>query len=325
MVGNGLKRAGIWAAWFAAAFLAFGPSIGGRNGSGTYTIPNTFTAGSTITAAGHNQNFSDIATELTNSVAADGQTSMTGPLKASNGTAAAPSLTFASDTDTGGYRSGANEFSIAAGGSQIAAFSSSGIDAKTGKVMEAGGAIVPTGAVFDYAGSTAPTGFLLAYGQCVSRTTYAALFAVLSTTYDNGCSGTEFGIPDYRGRSGFGDDDMGGSAASRITNAGSGIVGTTLGASGGAQNVTIGQANLPNVNFAISGTGTISGGELWGKANTTSTQFNVGATFNVLVAEDFTGVSPTVTSLSGSAASGGSGTAVNKMPPAIIINKIIKY
>jgi hypothetical protein len=53
-----------------------------RNGSGTYSVPNTFVAGETITASGENQNFSDIGAEITNSVAADGQTSMTGPLKA---------------------------------------------------------------------------------------------------------------------------------------------------------------------------------------------------------------------------------------------------
>lgn len=105
-----------------------------RNGSGTYTVPNSFTAGTTITAADHNENWSDVASEVTNSVAADGQTSMTGPLKASSGTAAAPAHTFAADTDTGGYRSAANEYSVAAGGMQIAAFSSAGIDIKLGSL-----------------------------------------------------------------------------------------------------------------------------------------------------------------------------------------------
>ena len=42
-------------------------------------------------------------------------------------------------------------------------------------------------------------------------------------------------IPDRRGRTGVGRDDMGGVAANRITNAECGIVGTTLGASGGDQ------------------------------------------------------------------------------------------
>jgi hypothetical protein len=57
-----------------------------RNGSGTYTKVNTFVASATITAAGHNANWDDIASEITNSVAADGQTTMTGALKAASGT-----------------------------------------------------------------------------------------------------------------------------------------------------------------------------------------------------------------------------------------------
>ena len=41
---------------------------------------------------------------------------------------------------------------------------------------------VPTGAVFYFAANTAPTGFLKANGAAVSRTTYAALFAITGTT-----------------------------------------------------------------------------------------------------------------------------------------------
>lgn len=89
-----------------------------RNGSGTYTKVNTFTAGTPITAASHNQNWDDVAAEITNSVAADGQTSMTGPLKASSGTAAAPSHTFASDVDTGIFRRASNELGFSTGGVQ---------------------------------------------------------------------------------------------------------------------------------------------------------------------------------------------------------------
>ncbi len=87
-----------------------------RNGSGTHSIPNTFVSGNSITASGHNQNFSDVSAEITNSVAADGQTSMTGPLKAANGTAGAPSVTFASDTNTGWYRAAANSIAVALDG-----------------------------------------------------------------------------------------------------------------------------------------------------------------------------------------------------------------
>ena len=83
-----------------------------RNGSGTMTIPNTMVSGQAITASAHNQNYSDIGSEITNSVAADGQTTMTGPLKSANGSAAAPSISFASDTDSGWYRKAANSLAL---------------------------------------------------------------------------------------------------------------------------------------------------------------------------------------------------------------------
>lgn len=97
-----------------------------RNGSGTYSVPNTFVSGNPITASGPNQNFSDIASEITNSVAADGQTSMTAPLKLSNGTNSAPSATFASDTNTGIYRIGADNIGVTAGGTKIVDVASTG-------------------------------------------------------------------------------------------------------------------------------------------------------------------------------------------------------
>jgi hypothetical protein len=50
-----------------------------------------------------------------------------------------------------------------------------------------------------------------------------------------------------RGRVPAGKDDMGGSAASRITNAGSSIVGTTLGAAGGAQSTTLTAGQIPTI------------------------------------------------------------------------------
>jgi microcystin-dependent protein len=58
---------------------------------------------------------------------------------------------------------------------------------------------VPIGAVFHFAASTAPTGFLKANGAAVSRTTYAALFAITGTTYGVGDGSTTFNLPDLRG------------------------------------------------------------------------------------------------------------------------------
>ena len=74
---------------------------------------------------------------------------------------------------------------------------------------------VPTGAVFYFAANTAPTGFLKANGAAVSRTTYAALFAITGTTYGSGDGSTTFNVPDLRGEFIRGWDDARGVDASR--------------------------------------------------------------------------------------------------------------
>ena len=57
-----------------------------------------------------------------------------------------------------------------------------------------------TGMLFMYGASSAPTGFLLCNGQAISRTTYANLFAVISTTYGVGDGSTTFNVPNLLGR-----------------------------------------------------------------------------------------------------------------------------
>ena len=74
---------------------------------------------------------------------------------------------------------------------------------------------VPIGAVFHFAASTAPTGFLKANGAAVSRTTFAALFAITGTTYGVGDGTTTFNLPDLRGEFIRGWDDARGIDVSR--------------------------------------------------------------------------------------------------------------
>jgi microcystin-dependent protein len=63
----------------------------------------------------------------------------------------------------------------------------------------------PVGVMTEYAGSTAPAGWDLCQGQLVSRTgTYAALFAVIGTTYGVGDGSTTFNLPDMREASPYG-------------------------------------------------------------------------------------------------------------------------
>lgn len=80
-----------------------------------------------------------------------------------------------------------------------------------------------------------PTGWMECDGRALSRTTYASLFNELGTTWGSGDGSTTFNIPDMRGRVPIGKDNMGGTAANRITQAICGIIGTLLGAVGGDQ------------------------------------------------------------------------------------------
>jgi microcystin-dependent protein len=60
-------------------------------------------------------------------------------------------------------------------------------------------ALLPAGAVQAFAMNSAPAGWLAADGSNVNRTTYAALFSAISTTYGVGDGSTTFALPDLRG------------------------------------------------------------------------------------------------------------------------------
>lgn len=96
---------------------------------------------------------------------------------------------------------------------------------------------VPIGTVLPYAATSVPANWLLCAGQAVSRTAYADLFTLIGTTYGSGDGSTTFNLPDLRGRTIAGKDDMNGSAANRITAAIAGFSGTGLGNAGGDQNL----------------------------------------------------------------------------------------
>lgn len=135
---------------------------------------------------------------------------------------------------------------------------------------------LPTAVVLPFAGSVEPSGWLFCYGQAISRTTYATLFTVISTTFGTGDGSTTFNVPDLRGRVPYGKDNMGGSAANRITVATSGITGTTLGSAGGAQSITLATTNLPShthgiTSITVTGTAASNGAHTHTVSGTTST------------------------------------------------------
>lgn len=66
----------------------------------------------------------------------------------------------------------------------------------------------PTGHMLMWPTSTAPSGFLMCAGTAVSRSTYAALFAVIGTLYGVGDGSTTFNLPNFNNRVPIGAGDL---------------------------------------------------------------------------------------------------------------------
>ena len=74
---------------------------------------------------------------------------------------------------------------------------------------------VPTGSVHMMATTTAPSGYIECDGRAVNRTTEAALFAVIGTTWGAGDGSSTFNLPDLRGEFVRGWDNGKGTDSSR--------------------------------------------------------------------------------------------------------------
>jgi len=98
------------------------------------------------------------------------------------------------------------------------------------------------GTIKPWGKATAPAGYLLCDGSAVSRTTYADLFAVISTTYGAGDSSTTFNVPDLQGKFPQGKSGT-----------------TNLATTGGANTVTVSVTNNQAATNATNQTVTITG------------------------------------------------------------------
>lgn len=97
--------------------------------------------------------------------------------------------------------------------------------------------IVQTGMIVEYYGATLPSGYLWCNGATYTTNQHAALYDVITTTY-GGSIGVNFQVPDKRDKVSVGLDTMGGTPANRVSTAGSGLDGTTIGAVGGNENLS---------------------------------------------------------------------------------------
>ncbi len=154
-----------------------------------------------------------------------------------------------------------------------------------------------------YAGATAPSGWLLCDGTSYLQTSYAALFAVISTTYGS-ADGTHFNVPDMRGRVplGVGTGTGGGASGTGLPTGGSALTAVSRGTWKGEETHTQSIAEMPAHNH----TGTYI--DQAGSGALTGIVFRVFGT----------------TAATQNVPSEGSGTAFNVIQPTMGVNFIIK-
>lgn len=160
------------------------------------------------------------------------------------------------------------------------------ISTATGIVVE------EVGAIKEFAGSSLPAGYLACDGQAVSRSTYAALFAIIGTTYGAGDGSTTFNVPDSRGRVVLDDGT------------GSGLTARTLGQTGGAETHTLATAELASHTHNVTAVENVSGATSLVRGSTTG---QVGSTFTV----------------NNAALSTGSNSPHNNVQPFIVFKRMI--
>ena len=204
-----------------------------------------------------------------------------------------------------------------------------------------GGASLPSGVIIPFAGASAPSGWVLCSGRTIGSASSGAteradadcqnLFTQLWTEYSNttlpiqtsaGAASTRgasasadwsankrITVPDMRGRTVIGLDNMGGTTASRMTSAGSGITGTTLGEVGGAQTHMLNTSQMPTHTHSVTAR--------YATSSAAHSHAFVGGLAEAANTSD--GLS-TINAVG----SNGSGTAHNNTQPSIVTAYIIK-
>ncbi len=167
--------------------------------------------------------------------------------------------------------------------------------------------VPPVASLMMYAGASAPTGWLICDGSAVSRTTYGALFTVISTTYGIGDGSTTFNLPDFRGRMPIG------------AGTGTSLTTRTLGAQVGAETHIQTETEVGSHNHTVTDPGHVH-------SLSPMSQQNIGQGTNS------TAWYPSGSTNTGSATTGitindntDEADPMDIMNPALVVNFIIKY
>jgi microcystin-dependent protein len=175
-----------------------------------------------------------------------------------------------------------------------------------------------TGEIRMYGGAAAPAGWELCDNTELNRTTEAALFAVIGTSYGVGDGSTTFNVPDFRGRAIIGEG----------TGPTGPLTARTNGDEGGVETHALVEAELAAHTHGLGTLAVDSGGA---HTHTTTLNEGVGAGADGLVPGDTATVAKTSSSdgahvhtTSGALANTGSGTAHENMMPFGVAAFIIK-
>ena len=198
------------------------------------------------------------------------------------------------------------------------------------------------GAIKPWTKTTAPAGYVLCDGAAISRTDYADLFAVISTTYGAGNGSTTFNVPDLKGKmpQGYesGNYAMAGTGGANtvtvsVTNNQSATSTTTNNQSvtvtGSIDNTSITDAQMPShhheMNFGHQSTGGAGSWRPSGGESTRTESLNTGSgtghNHSHTLAGTLSGTVAVATNLGGAVTASGT----NSFSPYVVVNYIIKH
>jgi microcystin-dependent protein len=241
--------------------------------------------------------------------------------------------------------------------SKVARFDASKIASgalRTFTLPDTSGTLVPTGVPLPFLGTTAPAGFVLGAGRTIGNAASGAterasadtqnLFTLLWPTFTvsggrGASAAADFAanktvsLPDLRGRTLVGLDNIGGTAANVLTN----YAATTVGAAGGEQSHTLGSAEMPVHSHGVSDPGhghgvsdpthshgypagaippqgPYTGRSTYGDGTNLATNVTDGASTGIAIVNAATGIT---------VQNGGGGGGHNNVQPFVAVNYII--
>ena len=164
-----------------------------------------------------------------------------------------------------------------------------------------------TGTILPTVATSAPSGWLLCDGTAVSRTEYSNLYNLVGTTFGAGNGTTTFNLPDLSGRSIIG------------VGTGSGLTARNRGDTGGAENHTLTEAQIPLHGHPYRASYTVTG------SPDASTQTNGGFPTKTASATTKVAFTGTPSNNQGEQIGGtGGGASHNNMQPFMALSYIIR-